>query len=113
MKTILAGLFIVLILASLLIVAIQAQDPTTIEIRDEVSVSRVKPFGIVVGWRDRWGAGQILKNLIDNPGFEAGLYSSVVHADEGASGTRIPQANWDTSWNNDTWGIGQPEDFWR
>ncbi|MFQ5595391.1 MAG: hypothetical protein ACE5HA_14685 [Anaerolineae bacterium] len=92
-----------------------AVDPslTTIEIRDQVSVAQVKPFGIVLGWRDRWGAGQIIKNIIENPGFETSLYGSIIHADAGTTGQRIPQAFWDTSWNNDTWGIGQPEDFWN
>ena len=86
---------------------------TTIEIQDLASVSQVKPFGIVLGWRDRWGAGQIVKNIIENPGFEAGLFRSIIHANDGASGTRVPQAFWDTSWNDDQWGIGQPQGFWN
>jgi hypothetical protein len=90
-----------------------APNLTTIEIRNEVSVPQVKRFGIVIGRRIWWGAAQLLKNVIDNPGFEAGLYGSVIHADEGASGTRIPQTNWDTRWNDDSLGIGQPEDFWN
>ncbi len=91
----------------------RATPVTSIEISDEVMVPRVKPFGIVVGSRMWWGAEQFLKNMIDNPGFEAGLYHSIIHADEGASGTRIPQANWDTGWNDDALSIGQPEGFWN
>lgn len=86
---------------------------TTVDIQDQVSVSQVKRFGIVVGWRDRWGAGHIVKNIIENPGFEAGIFRSIIHADEGATGRRIPQAFWDTRWNNDQWGIGQPQGFWN
>ena len=86
---------------------------TTVEIRDEVRVPDVKRLGINVGARTWWGAAQFLKNLIDNPGFEAGVYGMVAHAATGSSGQRFEQDFWDTTWNNDTYGIGQPVGFWN
>jgi len=85
---------------------------TTVEIQDQVLVPDVKRLGINVGSRVWWGAAQLIKNVIDNPGFEAGVYGSVAHVAEGSSGQRIVQDFWDTSWNNDEYGIGQPVDFW-
>jgi hypothetical protein len=86
---------------------------TTVTVTQEVLVPDVKRLGINVGSRSRWGAAQFLKNLIDNPGFEAGVYGSVAHIAVGSSGSRLVQDFWDTSWNNDTLNIGQPEDFWN
>ncbi|MBN1475770.1 hypothetical protein JXA47_03355 [Candidatus Sumerlaeota bacterium] len=86
---------------------------TTVEIHDDVLRPEPRRLGINVGGRSQWGAAQILKNLIDNPGFEAGLYGTVFHVAEGATGTRIPIDFWDTSWNNDTHGVGMPEGFWN
>ena len=86
---------------------------TTVEIRDEVRVPDVKRLGINVGARTWWGAAQFLKNLIDNPGFEAGVYGMVAHAATSSSGQRFEQDFWDTTWNNDTYNIGQPVGFWN
>lgn len=86
---------------------------TTVQILDEVQVPGVKRLGINVGSRSWWGASQFIKNVIDNPGFEAGVYGSVAHVAEGSSGQRIVQDFWETEWNNDQYGIGQPVDFWN
>ena len=83
-----------------------------VEIRDEVRVHDVKRLGINVGSHSQWGAAQILKNLIANPGFEAGVYGMAAHSATGSTGARFEQDFWDTSWNNDQYGIGQPEGFW-
>jgi hypothetical protein len=86
---------------------------TTVEIRDEVQVAQVKRLGINIGSRTWWGAAQFLKNLIDNPGFEAGVYSMVAHAATGSTGQRFEQDFWDIAWNNDTYNISQPVGFWN
>jgi hypothetical protein len=86
---------------------------TVVEIQDDVQVPDVKRLGINVGSRSQWGAAQFLKNIINNPGFEPGVYGSVAHVAEGSGGQRIVQDFWDTSWNNDQYGIGQPEGFWN
>jgi hypothetical protein len=108
-------LLAVLVLALFPILQIEGQPPavTSVTISDEVLVPDVKRLGINVGSRSQWGAAQHLKNLINNPGFEAGVYGSVAHVAAGSSGSRIVQDFWDTSWNNDTYNIGQPEDFWN
>ncbi|MCX7020669.1 MAG: hypothetical protein NTW26_00075 [bacterium] len=85
---------------------------TTIAISDEVLVTGVKRLGLNVGARSQYGAGQIIKNLIHNPGFEAGVFGSVVHAEAGSTGQRIVQYCWDPAWNNETFSIGWPVDFW-
>jgi hypothetical protein len=88
-------------------------EPTHIEVTDQVVLPNARRLGINVGGRSRWGAAQLRKNLIDNPGFESGLYGTVFHAATGATGTRVPIDFWNTAWNNDTYGIGMPEDFWN
>lgn len=85
---------------------------TTVTVTDEVLVENVKRIGVNVRARAGWEAGQILKNLIDNPGFEAGVYGTVAHIAEGSSGDRFIQDFWETTWNVDENNIGQPEGFW-
>jgi len=87
--------------------------PPTIIVTDTVLVPEVKRFGINLGARTQYGAAQIIKNIIPNPGFESGLYGSMLHVDKGATGDRLPQAFWDTKWNHEEYGIGQPEGFWN
>lgn len=82
------------------------QSDLTITFNDNVRVEGVRPFGLNVGSRSRWGAAQILKNLIDNPGFEAGEMGMVALAAEGSTGTTFRQAFWDPAWG------GQSEGFW-
>ncbi len=86
---------------------------TVVEITEDVLVSGAKRLGLNVGYRDRFGASQILKNLIDNPGFEGGHFATVFHTDTGTSGARVYQAFWNTAWNNDALNIGQPVGFWN
>ncbi len=108
--------FVFLVLLSLIVptLNIQGRAPaaTTITVSDDVLVPDVKRIGINVGSRSRWGAAQFLKNLIDNPGFEPGVYGSVAHVADGSSGSRIVQDFWDTTWNNDQFNVGQPVGFW-
>ncbi|MDX9758739.1 MAG: hypothetical protein RBU27_06225 [Bacteroidota bacterium] len=85
---------------------------TTIVITDSVLQQDVRRFGINVGARSWWGAAQHIKNLIDNPGFEAGDFASIILVDDGATATSVPMANWDVAWNNEQYGIGWPEGFW-
>lgn len=90
-----------------------AAQVTTVKVTDSVLVENVRRLGINVGSRSQWGAAQFLKNLISNPGFEAGVYSSVVLADNGGTASDFRMAFWDPAWNNDQYGVGWPEDFWN
>lgn len=85
---------------------------TTIVITDSVLQQEVRRLGINVGARSWWGAAQHVKNLIDNPGFEAGDFASIILVDDGATSPSVPMANWDVAWNNEQYGIGWPEGFW-
>ena len=86
---------------------------TKITIHPDVNRPKVKRFGINIGYHEQFGAAQILKNVIVNPGFEASHFGTVFHVAAGATDTRIPVDNWQTKWNNDSQNIGQPADFWN
>lgn len=86
--------------------------PITIRPTDTVILKDVTRFGLNIGARSTYGAAQHLKNLIPNPGFEAGLFGSMIHVAKGATTVRIPQAFWDTDWTREDYGIGQPAGFW-
>ncbi len=81
---------------------------TTVTITSDTVQRGIKRLGINLGSRNRWGDAQILKNLIENPGFEAGEYGSVILADSGSTGTALYQALVSPS-NN---GNAQPAGFW-
>ena len=84
-----------------------------ISVRDRVKVADVIPFGINLGFHDRFGASQILKNLVVNPGFEVGEYATIVIVDRGGTPQRFTADNWQTRWNNEQLKIGQPTAFWE
>lgn len=86
---------------------------TTIQISETVRLSGAKRLGMNLGAQNQWGADQLLKNVIGNPGFEAGEYAMIFLTEEGATATRLQADNWQTIWNNDTWLIGQPIGFWN
>ena len=88
-------------------------DLTFITVRNQVKRADVKPFGINIGFHNRYGASQILKNLIINPGFEAGEFASIIIVGDGGSAQRFTSDNWKTEWNDDRLGIGQPVGFWE
>ncbi len=91
--------------------AAQAQDNLTIiSIEDDPLLSNAKRLGINLGKPDQYGAAQILKNVILNPGFEASEFGMIIHLAEGATGTQIQQDNWRIEWNSPI--VGQPEGFW-
>lgn len=83
--------------------ALRAQSPT-FTITDSTLATGMKRLGINLGARNRWGDAQILKNLIDNPGFEAGHYASVVLADSGSTPTTFRQGLISST--------AQPNGFW-
>lgn len=93
--------------------AAAAGDATTVTVSDAVVVPKAKRLGINLGHHDRWGAGQIVKNLISNPGFEAGIYNTILHITNGATATRVQQDFWDANWNRDEQSIGQQPGFWQ
>lgn len=102
---------IVFSLLSSLLAAPQAA--TTIEVRDAVVQADVQNFGINLGSTSPWGSSLMTGNIIDNPGFEPGFFGMVTHAASGTTGTEWIQDFWDVAWNNDNYGIGQPEGFWN
>ncbi len=92
--------------------AVTAQsNPTEITISDEVEQPNVKDFGINIGSVDQFGAAQILKNPVINPGFEPGEFAMIVLAKEGSTGEQIIQDNWESSWTSQF--AGQPDGFWN
>ncbi|MGB5075787.1 MAG: hypothetical protein WBQ23_16775, partial [Bacteroidota bacterium] len=94
------------------VLAATAFSQTVVTITDSVLQPEVRRLGLNVGSRSQWGAAQHIKQLIDNPGFEAGDFASVILIDDGATANSVPMANWDVAWNNDQYGIGWPEGFW-
>ena len=92
--------------------AATGSSPITIRPTDTVVLKNVTRFGINIGARSIYGAAQHMKNLIPNPGFEAGLFGSMIHAAKGATADRVPQAFWDTDWTREDYGIGQPAGYW-
>ncbi|MCZ7557364.1 MAG: hypothetical protein M5R41_13265 [Bacteroidia bacterium] len=106
MRSLLAVLF-------LLFPILTTAQTVQIGVLDSVLLSDVPRLGINAGGRSWWGADQILKNLIDNPGFEAGEFASLVLADNGATGRSMRMAFWDPAWNNEQYGIGWPVGFWN
>jgi len=65
---------------------------TIVTVSDTVAAAGLKRLGINVGSRSRWGAAQFLKNLIANPGFEAGEYSTVFLASASSTGNKFVDA---------------------
>lgn len=90
-----------------------SSDTTYISIRNSVRVPNIRPFGLNIGFHNRFGASQILKNLIVNPGFEAGEYATIIIVDAGGSAQRFVADNWQTRWNDDALKIGQPNGYWE
>lgn len=99
-----------------------AAQMTTVTVSNSVLVDDVKPLGINIGAPDRYGAAQYLKNIIHNPGFEAGEFASIIPVGDDPTGSSFQHPYWNTDWNgppdasnpcNGTVaGIGQPEGFW-
>ncbi|MCC6794635.1 MAG: hypothetical protein IT366_05905 [Candidatus Hydrogenedentes bacterium] len=91
---------------------VSALGPITIRPTDTVILKDVTRFGLNIGGRSIYGAAQHLKNLVPNPGFESGVFGSMIHVAKGATTARVPQAFWDTDWTREDYGIGQPNGFW-
>lgn len=86
---------------------------TTIVVSDTVQVANAKRLGINIGDHAQWGSNLILKNLVSNPGFEAGDFGMILMVLNGATATRFQADFWETAWNNDQYWIGQPTGFWN
>ena len=65
-----------------------AETPTTITISDTILAPNAKRFGINVDGRNPADAAQHIKNILVNPGFEAGAFSSIIHVGAGSTVTR-------------------------
>ncbi|MEM7534480.1 MAG: hypothetical protein AAF639_20020 [Chloroflexota bacterium] len=81
-----------------------AETPTTVTISDTILTSNAKRFGINVDARDPADSAQHIKNILINPGFEAGVFSSIIHVGAESTGDTVIHA-----YNN----TRQPEDFWN
>lgn len=73
---------------------------TTVTVTNPVVQAGVKRLGINIGGRSRWSAAQILKNMIDNPSFEAGVVGTVFLAATGSTSATFTPDFWDTSSGN-------------
>ncbi len=91
---------------------VSTSGPITIRPTDTVILKDVTRFGLNIGGRSIYGAAQHLKNLVPNPGFESGVFGSMIHVAKGATTVRVPQAFWDTDWTREDYGIGQPAGYW-
>ena len=87
----------------------QGSPTTTIKVSNTVVLPNAKRLGLNVGYHDQFGASQILKNLIPNPGFEGAEFASIILAEAGASRTRVRAAGWSVK---NIEGLGGP-DFWN
>jgi alpha-L-arabinofuranosidase len=90
----------------------KALSVTYVAVNDTVVLPGAKRLGMNLGSRDIYGSAQMMKNIIPNPGFEAGEYGTLFHTGGDSTGNTYYQEFWDTTWNIDHWGIGQPEGFW-
>ncbi|OUD16254.1 hypothetical protein [Thioflexithrix psekupsensis] len=87
--------------------------PTVIEVTHEVQLAETKRLGVNLGSYSRFADAGVLKNVITNPGFEAGEIAMIFLTDSGSQLDRISADNWETKWNRDDLNIGQPIDFWN
>ncbi|HFC11780.1 MAG TPA: hypothetical protein ENJ56_02970, partial [Anaerolineae bacterium] len=83
---------------------------TTILIEDQVVLPNAKRLGINLGVHDQFGASQLLKNVITNPGFESGEFATLLFSDESGTEQLFRQDNWEVAWNSPR--VGQPVGFW-
>ena len=83
-------------------------DATVIQISDEVVQANVKRMGINVGSQTTYGAAQFLKNIVPNPGLEAGEFGMVFHTEETANTQRIQADFWNINWGR----LNHPVGFW-
>ena len=90
----------------------KSSSTTVVRVSDDIVQDVTKRMGLNIGGPEPWGAAQYLKNIVHNPGFESGEYGTMFHVAPGSTGGRVLQDFWYTGWNNDLYGIGQPEDFW-
>ncbi|MFK5955808.1 MAG: hypothetical protein QM477_05115 [Planctomycetota bacterium] len=90
-----------------------SQTPTTITVSDTVVQNEVIRFGVNLGHNTTWEASVLNANIIPNPGFESSHFAMVSHAALGSTGDHWIQDHWQMAWNNETYGIGHPLDFWN
>ncbi|MGB1253433.1 MAG: hypothetical protein ACPG8W_22660 [Candidatus Promineifilaceae bacterium] len=85
----------------------------TITLVDEVVHADMKRLGVNLGVHNQYGASQLLKNFIVNPGFEAGEFASLVIPHNGATADQIQADNYFGPWDRDLiLYYGQPAGFW-
>lgn len=98
----------------LLPVSAQSVANPTLTVGSTPIVQDVKPFGINIGAHNPFGSAQILKNVIVNPGFEAGEYGMLVIAAAGATSQTVQAHNWFNEFDQTAVITdGQPIGFWN
>lgn len=85
---------------------------TSIQWTDQVLVGNAKRLGLNIGSWDQFGAAQLMKNMIPNPGFESAELATVFLTTWGGTGQKIQPDNWDLKWNSHQYQIGQPPQYW-
>ncbi len=80
---------------------------TVVTVKDEVKMPNAKQLGINIGSYDQYGAGQYLRNLIPNPGFESGEVAMLFLVGPGSNATRLKPNGWNGFWNH------HPNGFWN
>ena len=91
-----------------------AENTPIVTVTNEVVQSNVKRFGLNLGVHNQYGASQLLKNLIINPGFEAGEFASLVIPKAGATTSTLQADNYFQDWDrNLVLYQGQDVGFWN
>lgn len=80
---------------------------TVVTVSDTVKMPNAKRLGINIGSYDQYGAGQYLRNLIPNPGFEAGEVAMLFLVGSDSNATRLKPNGWNGFWNH------HPNGFWN
>lgn len=88
-------------------------DMTLIEITNQTLSGNLKNFGINVGKHDQFGASQIMKNVIPNPGFESAEIALVFNTSWSANGQRVQADNWSLTWNDRNANVGHEVGYWN
>ena len=86
----------------------------TIQMTHHVVQHDVKRLGINVGVHNQYGASQLFKNVIVNPGLEAGEFATLVIPHSGATTDRVQADNYFGTWDRDlVLNHGSPIGFWN
>ena len=72
---------------------------TLISIGDKVQQAETKRLGINIGSYSQYGAAQYLKNVVPNPGFEAGEFAMMFLTSRNSKSARVQPNEWVAPWD--------------